>query len=114
MNEPKLKKAMTALEFLSQDKKLRMEYEDRQKFLRDQASMMDAAKNAEIYGFKAGMAKGIEQGIEQGVQKGIEQGVQKGIEDTARRLLKMGLQPEEAAEATGLTLEQVERLRSEP
>ncbi|MCQ4086787.1 Rpn family recombination-promoting nuclease/putative transposase [Saccharibacillus sp. JS10] len=119
MNEPKLKKAMNTLEFLSQDKELRMEYEARQKFLHDQASMMNAAKNAEAFGFKYGMKQGlqqgIEQGIEQGIQKGIEQGItegiQRGIEDTARRLLKMQLSTEGVAEATGLTIPQVEHLR---
>ncbi len=54
---------MNTLEFLSQDKQLRMEYEARQKFLHDQASMMNAAKNAEAFGFKHGMQQGIQKGI---------------------------------------------------
>lgn len=125
MNEPELKKAMDTLEFLSQDEKLRMAYEARQKFLRDQASMMEAAKNAEIYGFKTGLEQGvregIEQGIEQGIEKGIEQGmrqgikqgVQKGIEATARRMLRKGMLTTDVADATELPLERVEQLKHE-
>lgn len=52
---PKLKKAMTTLEFLSQDREACMQYEARQKYLHDEASLMEAAKNAEIYGFKTGL-----------------------------------------------------------
>lgn len=44
MNEPILKKAMTTLEFLSQDAEARRLYDDRQKFLFDEASMMEGAR----------------------------------------------------------------------
>ncbi|MCL9662159.1 hypothetical protein L2089_15805 [Paenibacillus hunanensis] len=64
MNELKLKKAMDTLEFSIQDQEARMQYEARQKYLHDQALLMEAAKNAEKYGFRAGMEKGIEQGIQ--------------------------------------------------
>lgn len=43
MNEPVLKKAMDTLEFLSQDAEARRLYEDRQKFLHDEASMIEGA-----------------------------------------------------------------------
>lgn len=43
MNEPALKKAMETLEFLSQDSEARRKYEDRQKFLMDEASQRDGA-----------------------------------------------------------------------
>ncbi|SCW50594.1 conserved hypothetical protein (putative transposase or invertase) [Paenibacillus tianmuensis] len=44
MNEPTLKKAMTTLEFLSQDAEARRLYEARQKYLHDEASMIEGAK----------------------------------------------------------------------
>ncbi|OWR28181.1 hypothetical protein CDO73_20085 [Saccharibacillus sp. O23] len=113
MNETELKKAMDTLEFLSQDEKLRMAYEARQKFLRDQASLMEAAKNAEIYGFKTGLEQGVREGIEQGIERGIEQGVQKGIETTARRMLRKGMLPTDVTDATELPLERVEQLKNE-
>ncbi|WP_340026488.1 PD-(D/E)XK nuclease family transposase [Paenibacillus sp. FSL K6-1096] len=43
MNEPVLKKAMDTLEFLSQDDEARRMYEDRQKYLHDEASMIEGA-----------------------------------------------------------------------
>ncbi|UHA75465.1 PD-(D/E)XK nuclease family transposase [Paenibacillus sp. 481] len=43
MNEPVLKKAMDTLEFLSQDAEARRLYEERQKFLHDEASMIEGA-----------------------------------------------------------------------
>ena len=42
--EPALRKAVTTLEFLSQDREARMFYEMRQKALRDQISMIEGAK----------------------------------------------------------------------
>ena len=43
MNEPTLKKAMDTLEFLSQDREARRMYEERQKYLHDEASMIEWA-----------------------------------------------------------------------
>lgn len=63
MNEPGLKKAMDTLEFLSQDREARQRYEDRQKFLHDEASMIEWATTK-------GMQKGMEQGIELGIAEG--------------------------------------------
>ncbi|MNI44522.1 PD-(D/E)XK nuclease family transposase [compost metagenome] len=44
MNEPVLKKAMDTLEFLSQDLEARRQYELRQKYLHDEASMIEGAR----------------------------------------------------------------------
>ncbi|MNJ55017.1 PD-(D/E)XK nuclease family transposase [compost metagenome] len=41
MNEPTLKKAMDTLEFLSLDREARRLYEERQKYLHDEASMIE-------------------------------------------------------------------------
>jgi len=48
MNEPALGKAMTALEYLSQDAEARRLYEMRQKALHDEASMLDGARSEGI------------------------------------------------------------------
>lgn len=45
MKEPVLKKAMDTLEFLSQNEEARRQYEARQKFLHDEASMIEGARN---------------------------------------------------------------------
>lgn len=45
MNEPGLEKAMDTLQFLSQDSEARRLYEARQKYLHDEASMLDRAES---------------------------------------------------------------------
>lgn len=103
MNEPELKKAMTTLEFLSQDREARMRYEARQKFLHDEASLVDSA-----------MAEGERRGIEAGFQKGIEQGLEQGKYqaqlDMARNMLSLGLDIEVIAKATDLSQEAIRSL----
>lgn len=99
MNEPELKKAMTTLEFLSQDREARMRYEARQKFLHDEASLVDSA-----------MAEGERRGIEAGFQKGIEQGKHQALLDMAHNMLSLGLDIEIIAKATGLSPEDIRSL----
>ncbi len=58
-----------------------------------------------------GIEQGFEKGIQQGIERGIEQGqYQKAIE-TAQNLIKMGLSDEQIAEATGLSIDEVGKLR---
>ncbi|MGF1577016.1 MAG: hypothetical protein ACFCU9_13990 [Cyanophyceae cyanobacterium] len=45
-------------------------------------------------------------------QEGILLGKQEGIQQTARNLLAMGLDPQQIATATGLTLEQIRQLQN--
>jgi predicted transposase/invertase (TIGR01784 family) len=53
-------------------------------------------------------------GLQEGEKLGIEKGEKLGIEKTARNLLKLGvLSDEQIAEATGLALEDVAKLRTE-
>ena len=59
--------------------------------------------------YEEGLSKGISQGIRQGISQGAEQ---KAIE-TAKNLLNMGLTLEQAAQGTGLPLEEVEKLATE-
>ena len=104
-----MEKAMTTLEFLSQDKQTRMLYEARQKALHDYAS---AIGNAEQRGLEQGIEQGIERGIEQGIERGIEQGIGKGkleaAKNIARALLAAGVDWDIIAKTTGLSREQIE------
>ncbi|OAZ91652.1 hypothetical protein ADS46_06000 [Halomonas sp. G11] len=53
-------------------------------------------------------------GLQEGEKLGIEKGEKLGIEKTARNLLKLGvLSDEQIAEATGLALDEVAKLRTE-
>jgi predicted transposase/invertase (TIGR01784 family) len=108
MKEPMLKKAMDTLEFLSQDAAARMAYNARMKALSDEKTRIESA-------LEEGLAKGIERGIEQGIEKGIEKGIKKGIEkgkeETAAKLLALGIDVETIAEATGMSVKQIQALR---
>lgn len=61
MNEPALAKAMTALEYLSQDAEARRLYEMRQKALHDEASMLEGAREeGKLEVARNMLAKGID------------------------------------------------------
>lgn len=83
MNEPMLKKAMTTLEFLSQDEQTRMEYEVRQKYLLDEASRVEGAR---------------------------AEGRAEGKEEMARKLLALGADIALIAKASGLSEEEIKKL----
>ena len=54
--------------------------------------------------------KGIEKGRIEGIQLGRTEGIQLGRTDTARNLLQMGFDAAQIAQATGLSLEEVQSL----
>jgi hypothetical protein len=58
-----------------------------------------------------GLEKGMERGIAQGMERGIAQGMEKGIMQVARAMLRKRLPEELIRESTGLTAEQIRRLR---
>ena len=62
-----------------------------------------------------GIERGLEQGLAQGVQRGLEQGLAQGRiaerQEIAKRLIATGLSEEAVSEATGLTLEEVQKLK---
>lgn len=85
MNEPVLIKAMDTLEFLSQDAEARRLHEDRQKYLHDEASMIEGAK---------------------------AEGERSKATDIAKKLIQSGVDAAIIAASTGLTREEIERLRN--
>ncbi|OPH54932.1 hypothetical protein BC351_29855 [Paenibacillus ferrarius] len=94
MNEPALQKAMDTLEFLSQNEEARRLYEMRQKALHDEASMIDGAR-------------------EEGMQKGMQVGMHKSKIEIAKNLLGMGIDVAKVIVATGLTKDEVQKLKNE-
>ncbi|UKS26562.1 Rpn family recombination-promoting nuclease/putative transposase [Paenibacillus sp. HWE-109] len=102
MNEPALQKAMDTLEFLSQNEEARRLYEMRQKALHDEASMLDGARE-----------EGRQEGMQKGMQKGIEEGMHKSRIEIAKNLLGIGIDVAKVIEATGLTKDEVQRLKEE-
>ena len=82
----------------------------------------DVLSSAKLEGLQEGKQIGIEEGkqigIEEGKQIGIEEGKQIGIEEgkqherlkNAANMKKLGIAPELIAQATGLTLKEIEKL----
>jgi predicted transposase/invertase (TIGR01784 family) len=94
MNEPVLKKAMDTLEFLSQDAEARRLYEDRQKFLHDEASMIEGA-------------------LAEGEARGIAAGQQQKARAMAAELLALGVEPGIIAKASGLSEADILAIKSQ-
>jgi predicted transposase/invertase (TIGR01784 family) len=96
MNEPTIKKAMNILEFLSQDSEARIRYEERQKYLHDQASAMEWA---------------MDNGLEKGIKKGQEQGERQKALEIAKNMLKEGFAIELISKVTGLSEKEILSLK---
>uniref|UniRef100_UPI002FCE32B4 Rpn family recombination-promoting nuclease/putative transposase n=1 Tax=Paenibacillus sonchi TaxID=373687 RepID=UPI002FCE32B4 len=99
MNEPVLKKAMNTLEFLSQNLEARRQYEDRQKYLHDEASMYEAAETA------ARRARA------EGEAQGKAEGEAEAKKEVARKLLALNVDPSVIAEASGLSEDEIKALK---
>ena len=96
MGEPAIKKAMTVLEFLSQDKEARMQYEMREKVLRDEVSRIEGAK---------------EKGKIEGKLEGKMEGKMEGKLEVAKALLEMGVDISTVVKSTGLSEEEIGKLK---
>ena len=49
-------------------------------------------------------------GIQQGITQGIQQGISEGVRKTASVLKQMGLEMSQIAQATGLSVEELEQV----
>ncbi len=85
----KIFKVFDILETLSGDEKIRLLAAEREKALKDEASMLGSAR-----------------------RKGIKIGMEKSARNTAKKLLAIGiLSVEQIADATGLSLDEVSALQ---
>ena len=79
---------------------------------RDIKNSIDTAKQE---GLAEGMEKGMELGIEKGMKKGMEKGMKKGMNqkalDIARNMLADGVDINLIMKYSGLTQEQIEKLK---
>jgi predicted transposase/invertase (TIGR01784 family) len=100
-SNPNIIKAFDILEKLSADEKTRMLAEQRERALKDEASMLGSARR-----------QGEKTGLEKGEKIGLEKGARNNAIETAARLLKMGvLSAEQIADATGLSTDQVKAMQ---
>lgn len=97
-----IEEAYRELERMSADERARLEYEARQKAIRDHDAIMSSA-------WETGMEKGLQEGMEKGLQKGME----KGLQDIVFRMLEKGMDPEMIADLTGMNIEEIQKLEEE-
>ena len=75
----------------------------------------NAIKTAETRGReegeKVGLEKGLVEGEKVGLEKGLAEGEKKAKIESAQRFLSMGLSVEQVAAGTGLSLEEIEKLK---
>ena len=108
-------KAYDKLEEISADEEKRLEYEARQKAIRDHRHMLASGRRE---GIREGRKEGIKEGLKEGRKEGIREGIKEGMHDKAmemaRKMLADKFLLEKVVEYTGLTLEEVQELsRSE-
>lgn len=88
----KIKKAYSILEVISKDDTARAAYEAREAELHDQMTRLKSAR---------------EEGLKEGIEKGkIEMAI-----EMARKLLSMGLSSEQIANASGISVDEIEKIK---
>ncbi|TWI78742.1 hypothetical protein [Treponema putidum] len=72
---------------------------------------MDARYYGRQEGLEEGRQEGLKEGRQAGMQVGREQGFTEGVMQTAKNLLDIGLSVENISKATGLSCNEIERLK---
>ncbi len=100
--EIEIKEAKAELIRLSGDRKERERYEKRRESRLNEISALAYAEE-----------KGILKGIEQGLEKGLEHGAKQEKIEIVKNLIQNGLDSKLISKSTGLSLEEIEKLRQE-
>jgi len=107
-----LKKAKETLDYLKMSDDERREYERYQRLLHDQASAYESTYvSGRIDGIKEGIEKGKKEGIKEGMEKGKAEGEKNKAIEIAKNSLKQGLDMKTIETITGLSKEEIEKLR---
>lgn len=101
MKDPVMKQAFAQWEDLSRDEKTWIEYETRKKAIHDEQS---AVKEAEIRQQRA---------REEGLAQGRTEGERQKVTEVAKNLLAMDITVEVVAKATGLSMEEIDKLKQQ-
>jgi hypothetical protein len=96
-------KAYDRLMYISADEEKRLEYEAREKAIRDHNHLM---KYSRLEGFEQGCADGFKQGKEEGIKEGIEQGKEEGIKIKLKEMIAKKLAGGKSAEVIADELEE--------
>ncbi len=105
LDSPNLKKAINVLNVMNFTDEEREAYENHLKWLRIETNSL---KKAEARGIE----KGREEGEARGIEKGREEGEARGIEKTAINMLKQNLDNSLISTVTGLTNDQILKLKN--
>ena len=117
-----IQKASKKLEAMYLDEKERGYYEAQQKFWLDQISLMkEAMEKARTEAMEKGIAEGREKGIAEGREKGIAEGREKGMAEgiekakfeAAKNAILAGADNDFIVAITGLSLQQIQQLRTD-
>ena len=111
-----IKRAKGELDKISQDEKERRIAELREKAIMDEIAIRDSGYNdgyeeGKASGRKAGMKEGKEIGMQEGKEIGMQEGKFEKQLEIANNLLKMKMDIKDIAEATGLSIEEIENLK---
>ena len=90
-----------------------MEKENYEKSILEYEDVREAVEYAKELSYAEGVEKGIAEGMEKGIQEGIAQGVRNGLLQAAANFLKMGISVDDVTKATGLSEEEVRKLKGE-
>ena len=96
--------AYEMLKHMSADEKKRLEYEAKEKAIRDYNSQMLELK-------EVGRKEGRKEGIKEGMAMGTKQGEQRKAASIITKMLRKGRNPEEIADMTGEELEKIREIQ---
>ncbi len=94
--------AYEMLKHMSADEKKRLEYEAREKAIRDYNSQMQASRE-----------EGRKEGITIGEKRGEERGEQRKAASIITNMLRKGKSPKEIADMTGEDLEEIQEIQKQ-
>lgn len=84
-----IEEAYRELERLSSDEQAKLEYEARERAIKDYNSQMNSALKR---GMQRGIERGLERGIKQGIERGMKQGIERGMKQGIERGMKQGIE----------------------
>ena len=103
---PYIQSAYEQLQLISQDKTKRLEYEAREKAIRDYNQLMYEAEERGVQrGTEQGMKQGLKEGIKQGIKQGIQQGMKQEKLEIAMKLYHQGWKIEDISGIVGISTE---------
>lgn len=112
----KIKEAVEELTGMSKDEELRRLAELREKGRRDeyarrQYAIEEGLREGRERGLAEGRAEGLAEGRKEGRKEGVKEGKEKEKIDIAKNMLKKNIKVEDICEITGLTKEEIEKIK---